>query len=235
MVTRSTFSSRPIPVSTQGRSSSAAWLTYGARLVVVIRAALRAISDGVSAEARRRTVAGDRGVDFGAPSNRMGVGRVEPGKSYPSTWTAREPMRKVRSLVVLAALAAWAAACGGGNDNSSSGPTSSEGPTATKQPAAAAQHPKALIGDVGKNDAFEISLTDDKGNPITNLKAGTYKLTINDESDIHNFHLTGGDLNDATSVGSTSDKTMTVTFKPGQYSFVCDPHRSQMSGGFTVS
>src|SRR4051812_29576933 len=114
-------------------------------------------------------------------------------------------MRHLRSMVVFAglsaALATTAAACGG-SDNSGGSSTNSQGP-ATQEQKEPAQHPKSLVGEVGKNDAFEISLTDDKGNAITNLAAGTYKLAIHDDSDIHNFHLTGGDVNDSTSVGSS--------------------------------
>jgi hypothetical protein len=96
-------------------------------------------------------------------------------------------------------------------------------------------HPAALIGDVGHNDAFSISLTDPQGNPITNLAAGTYQLTVHDESAIHDFHLTGAGVDEATTVGDKTDKTFTVTFKPGTYTFMCDPHASQMHGSFRVS
>jgi len=97
------------------------------------------------------------------------------------------------------------------------------------------QHPKSLVGEVGKNDAFTIQLSDDTGAPITHLAAGTYKLVVHDDSGIHDFHLQGAGVNDLTSVPEKGDKTFTVTFKPGSYTFVCDPHASQMHGQFTVS
>lgn len=97
------------------------------------------------------------------------------------------------------------------------------------------QHPTSLVGEVGHNDAFSISLTDQAGQRIRNLAAGTYSLTLKDESTIHDFHLTGGGLDKATSVGSTSTSTFSVTFKPGSYTFVCDPHAAQMHGSFIVS
>src|SRR5947209_6298458 len=97
------------------------------------------------------------------------------------------------------------------------------------------QHPTALVGVVGHNDSFDISLTDPSGQAISNLQAGTYSLTIKDESSLHNFHLTGDGVDKATSVGSTSTSTLSVTFKRGSYTFVCDPHSSSMHGKFTVS
>jgi plastocyanin len=97
------------------------------------------------------------------------------------------------------------------------------------------QHPTSLVGEVGKNDAFAISLSDDQGKAISNLAAGTYKLTVHDDSSIHDFHLTGSGVSVLTSVGDKSVKTFTVTFKPGSYTFICDPHSSQMNGHFTVS
>lgn len=123
---------------------------------------------------------------------------------------------------VLALIGAAVAGCGG----SSSPKVAATGPL---------QHPSSLVGVVGHNDAFSISLTDPSGHSISHLQAGTYSLTIKDESTLHNFHLTGDGVDKATSVGSTSTSTFSVTFKPGTYTFVCDPHSSSMHGKFTVS
>jgi uncharacterized cupredoxin-like copper-binding protein len=130
----------------------------------------------------------------------------------------------VSTGLALTAVAAAAAACGG----SSSGGSRSA-------PSGAVQHPTALVGDVGHNDAFSISLNDQSGAPISNLAAGTYKLTVKDESSIHDFHLSGTGVDRTTTVPGTGTTTFTVTFKPGDYTFVCDPHASSMHGSFTVS
>ena len=127
-----------------------------------------------------------------------------------------------RALILTAAVLSSTAACGG---SSSGGAPTPSGP---------AQHPAALVGTVGKNDAFTISLTDDKGAAISNIVAGTYKLTVHDDSGIHNFHLTGSGVDDKTSVNAAETKTYTITVKPGTYTFVCDVHPS-MKGSFTVS
>jgi hypothetical protein len=120
------------------------------------------------------------------------------------------------------------AACGGSGSDGPSGSTGDEdfGPV---------QKPASLVGEVGEDDAYAISLSDPDGNPIKNLAAGEYELEVEDYSDIHNFHLTGGDVNESTTVGEKTTKTFTVTFAPGDYTFVCDPHASQMSGSFHVT
>jgi hypothetical protein len=130
-----------------------------------------------------------------------------------------------------AALATTLAACGG----SSSGGTTGAGAGSTPSAAAPAQHPTQLVGDVGHDDAFAISLKDQDGKPISNLAAGTYKLVVNDESSIHDFHLMGGSVDKTTSVPDKGKQTFTVTFTPGSYSFLCDPHARSMRGDFTVS
>jgi hypothetical protein len=137
----------------------------------------------------------------------------------------------VNGLVRLAAaggVCAVLAACGG----SSSGGPGGGGGTEDFGPV---QHPASLVGEVGKDDAYEISLSDPDGNVIKNLAAGEYDLEVEDLSEIHNFHLNGNGVNEATTVGEKTTKTFHVTFSAGDYTFVCDPHASQMSGNFHVS
>lgn len=123
-------------------------------------------------------------------------------------------------------LVAVASTACGGSSASAGGGAAGSGPV---------QHPASLVGVVGHNDAFTISLTDPAGNAIKHLAAGTYSLAVKDESGIHDFHLTGAGVDKATTVGGTGTTTFTVTFKPGTYTFVCDPHASTMHGRFTVS
>ena len=133
-------------------------------------------------------------------------------------------MRTTRALALGAAALATATACGG----SSSG---------GQQPAGGGpvQHPAALDGTVGKNDGFTISLTDDKGADITNLAAGSYKLTVHDDSGIHNFHLSGSGVDVMTAIQQAGSKTFTVNVKAGTYTFLCDSHPATMKGTFKVS
>jgi plastocyanin len=91
-----------------------------------------------------------------------------------------------------------------------------------------------LVGVVGTNDAFVITLTR-AGQRVRSLKAGTYRLTIRDRSAIHNYRISGPGMNRAfTTVPARTTRTFTVRFRPGTYRFVCDPHVATMSGRFTV-
>lgn len=94
-----------------------------------------------------------------------------------------------------------------------------------------------LIGTVGTPedpDAFEIALTTEDGEAVTSLPAGDYTIQVEDPSAIHNFHLTGGSVDETTSVPGTEPATFEVTLEPGDYRYVCDPHPN-MTGEFTVT
>lgn len=140
-----------------------------------------------------------------------------------------------RSIGMTAAIAAAvlaAAACGGSSSSNESTTTATptEAQTSTAADTGAAEG--TLNGTVGPG--FTITLTQN-GQPVTSLKAGTYKIVVDDKASIHDFHLTGPGVDEATEVSGTGTTTWTVTLQPGDYSFVCDPHASTMNGSFTVS
>ncbi|MGD0273303.1 MAG: hypothetical protein ABSB96_06215 [Gaiellaceae bacterium] len=90
-----------------------------------------------------------------------------------------------------------------------------------------------LAGNVGPG--FTITLTQ-KGKAVKTLKAGTYKINVNDKSNIHNYHLFGPGVNKKTGVGFTGKATWTVKFKKGSYTYQCDIHfMSGMIGHFKVT
>lgn len=92
-----------------------------------------------------------------------------------------------------------------------------------------------LIATVGQNDAFTISLTNAAGATVRDIPAGTYEIEVHDESNQHNFHLTGPGVDMSTTVGEVRTVTWTVTFRDKEtYRFVCDPHSTSMRGSFTV-
>jgi plastocyanin len=101
--------------------------------------------------------------------------------------------------------------------------------------AAGAAHPK-LIGTVGKNGAFKITLKDAKGKQVKTLKAGTYTFVIHDDASIHNYELDGphGKSWTFTSVRFVGTKTKTLTLTAGKYKAYCAPHESTMFQHFTV-
>jgi hypothetical protein len=98
---------------------------------------------------------------------------------------------------------------------------------------AQADNPR-LVGLVGTNDAFVISLRDASGNLVTHLDPGTYDIAVSDRSEAHNFHLKGSGVDNSTPIDAAQEMTWTVTFGVGRYSFVCDAHSSVMRGYFTV-
>jgi hypothetical protein len=122
-------------------------------------------------------------------------------------------------LLVLVGLAV--AGCGGGDDNV-------ENPATDATTQASGGGGKILNGSVGPG--FDISLEGTDG-----LTAGSYTLVINDQSSAHNFHLTGPDGSDlSTDVQAEGEQTFEIELQAGEYTFVCDPHASQMNGSFTV-
>ena len=90
-----------------------------------------------------------------------------------------------------------------------------------------------LTGTVGPG--FTITLK--KGTAkVKTLKAGSYKITVSDKSNIHNFHLKGPGVNKIiTATPFKGTKTVTVKLKKGTYKYVCDPHASLMHGSFKVT
>jgi hypothetical protein len=102
-------------------------------------------------------------------------------------------------------------------------------------PSASAQADNpGLVGLVGTNDAFVISLRDASGNLVTHLDPGTYDIAVSDRSQVHNFHLKGPAVDNATPVEEAQEVTWTVTFVDGRYTFLCDPHSTTLRGYFLV-
>jgi plastocyanin len=98
-------------------------------------------------------------------------------------------------------------------------------------PAAGAAGGKLVATD---GPGFTITLKQG-GKSVKTLKAGTYTITVQDKSNIHNFHLTGPGVNKKTSVAALGTTTWKVTLKKGTYKYVCDPHKTTMKGSFTVT
>ena len=89
-----------------------------------------------------------------------------------------------------------------------------------------------LTGEVGPGFSIEVSKS---GKDVKTLKAGTYKIHIEDKSSIHNFHLIGPGVNKKTSVSFSGETTWAVKLKPGRYTYQCDPHAAAgMKDSFKV-
>ena len=91
----------------------------------------------------------------------------------------------------------------------------------------------SLEGETGPG--FEIKLRQD-GDDVQALEAGTYTLSVEDQSEMHNFRLIGPGVNEeVTDVPFVGERSVTVTLQAGTYTFQCDPHAEQMKGTFSVS
>ena len=139
------------------------------------------------------------------------------------------------------ALLALTAACGGDEGETAAAPTEDT----MAQPSAGAADGGAadggdvevLTGTVGtpdNPDAFEITLTDASGEEVTEVPAGDYEIRVSDLSEIHNFHLMGEGVDEATTVPETGDVVWEVTLEEGDYEYICDPHPG-MRGELTVT
>jgi plastocyanin len=131
----------------------------------------------------------------------------------------------------LGALVLGLAGCGGSDDESSD--ATADTTTATAADTTVPETGIVLRGSVGPG--FEISLTTEDGEPVTALAAGSYTLLTDDQSDIHNFHLTGEAVDVDTGVAETGTNSFDIEVTSGTYTFVCDPHSSTMSGEFEVT
>ena len=134
------------------------------------------------------------------------------------------------AVIGLAVLALALAGCGGSDEGSDTTETTTTSETTTDTTAASGTTLTASVGP-----GFDISLTDADGAAVSTLSPGEYTIEVSDQSDIHNFHLTGAGVDEMTDVGGTGAATWTVTFEAGSYHFQCDPHASTMNGDFEVS
>jgi plastocyanin len=102
--------------------------------------------------------------------------------------------------------------------------------------AAQSATPQKLIGTVGKNDAYKITLTTSSGKVAKSLAAGTYTVVIHDDSSIHNYELDGphGKSWTFTAVPFKGTKTFTLKLAAGAYKAYCAPHESIMFQHFTA-
>ena len=100
-------------------------------------------------------------------------------------------------------------------------------------PAYAKSSSVTLNGESGPGFSIEVKKA---GKDVKTIKAGTYKIKVEDKSSIHNFHLFGPGVNKKTSLPFTGEVTWTIKLKPGKYTYQCDVHASSgMKGTFKVT
>lgn len=91
----------------------------------------------------------------------------------------------------------------------------------------------ATVGSPTTPDGFQISLTDSTGAKVTHVDPGQYTITVHDYATLHDFHLTGPGVDQATGIETASTATWNVTFTDGIYRYLCDAHPTTMRGSFT--
>ena len=100
-------------------------------------------------------------------------------------------------------------------------------------PGAATGEPTiTLTGVVGPSAVITLKNAD--GNNVTHLDPGMYEVSINDQSDLHNFHLFGPGVEQKTEVETVGMVVWTIQVVEGTYNFRCDAHANTMRGAFTV-
>jgi plastocyanin len=102
---------------------------------------------------------------------------------------------------------------------------------------AGAARAQKVIGVVGKNGSFTITLKNTRGKLVRTLPAGMYTIVVRDYSNLHNFELERehhGSSRDLTDVEFVGTKTFRVKLTRGEYKVYCDPHESTMFQTFTV-
>jgi plastocyanin len=145
----------------------------------------------------------------------------------------------ITMLALTAAIALAAAACGGDDNNAASGDTTTTEQTTTEETTTeetttGGAASMELEGETGPGFEIEVS---QNGADAESVTAGTYTLKVEDKSASHNFHLIGPGVDEeVTTVPFTGEKEVSVTLKPGTYTYQCDPHAdSGMKGTFEVT
>jgi hypothetical protein len=128
------------------------------------------------------------------------------------------------TVAVALAMALTTASCGGDEEPTADPATSGPADISEDAPDGTGQVLTGTVGTEDDPDAFEITLTDVSGAEVTELPAGDYSILVNDLSEIHNFHLEGGEVDETTTVPETGETRWDVTLTPGDYTAICDPH-----------
>jgi hypothetical protein len=87
---------------------------------------------------------------------------------------------------------------------------------------------ESLTATVGPN---LLTLTGPAGQPMTSVGPGTYVITVEDRSQIHNFHLEGPGVELTTSLEFTGTTSWTVNLRDGVYTYSSDRRRATSSAG----
>lgn len=137
-------------------------------------------------------------------------------------------------LIVAAALLAVASACGSDDNGGNGEPT---------MPPLTAASPTRDDGDGDGSSTITLVAKDTLWDQTKlEVTAGEVTFTVDnrDGGIVHNLHIYKGTDNTGEDIGETEleagpvEQTLTVTFEPGTYFFVCDVHPATMAGTIEV-
>jgi hypothetical protein len=97
---------------------------------------------------------------------------------------------------------------------------------AASLPAAARSQATSLVASVTPE---ALRLTDAAGVPVTHLTPGTYAVTVEDRSPIHNVHLEGPGVSQHSGLAFEGTTAWTVELRDGVYSLVSDPQADSLA------
>jgi hypothetical protein len=106
--------------------------------------------------------------------------------------------------------------------------------TASLQAASAVTTLNGSVGpDTGPRSPISLKKN---GVKVSSLRAGTYKVKVNDKTTEHNFYLYGPGVTIRTGLEFTGTRTFSVTFKKGKlYRFICTVDPLTMKGSFRAT
>jgi plastocyanin len=149
-------------------------------------------------------------------------------------------MRK--ALLVLTAVAALLAACGGDDEG---GPTPATGDTAgaAETGATGATSETGATGDAsadcvdltGEGDVFTVTIANLAFDPACFMASASQRISVVNEDDVgHTFTMVGTEINVPIPAGETfNGEPISGAVEPGTYELVCTIH-PQMTGEVTV-
>lgn len=102
---------------------------------------------------------------------------------------------------------------------------------AASLPASARSQAASLVATVGPE---LLRFTDAAGAPVARLAPGTYAISVEDRSPVHNVHLEGPGVSQHSGLTFEGTTTWTVELRDGVYSVVSDPQADTLALSFVV-
>jgi plastocyanin len=113
------------------------------------------------------------------------------------------------------------------------GPAPPPPPPPPSPPPAPPATPGVMVATARSN--YTIDVRTPAGQKVDTVRPGPYTIEVRDQSNEHNFHLQGPNVNKTSAVAFVGTQKWAVTLSPGSYRYQCDPHATVMKGVLTVT